>query len=439
MEFHMTAVDPLLLQDLRNRGLIAQTTGGDALEAYLADGSRTLYSGFDPTADSLHIGHLVPLLALKRFQEAGHKPIALVGGATGLVGDPSFKAQERKLNTPDVVASWADRLKGQVSRFIDFDCGANSAEVVNNLDWMAPMNVLTFLRDVGKHFSINNMINKESVKQRIEREGEGLSFTEFTYMLLQSYDFAELYRQYGCTLQIGGSDQWGNITGGIDLTRRLHGGQVFGLTMPLVTKSDGTKFGKTETGTIWLDPAKTSPYAFYQFWLNTADADAYKFLRYFTFIPVSDIVTLEAEDRAREGRPEAQRVLAEAMTRLVHGDEGLQAALRITQALFNDQLAGLSESDLEQLKLDGLPSSVLARSSLGGEPLTQLLADAGMAASGKQVKDALGRGAVWVNGATRSMDDNMAVPQSFAEELAYFGRFYVCRLGKKKYHLFEIV
>src|SRR5690606_24835911 len=229
----MPSVDSNLLHDLQARGLIAQTTGGEALTEYLGAGARTLYSGFDPTADSLHIGHLVPLLALKRFQLAGHKPIALVGGATGLVGDPSFKAQERKLNTPDVVAGWADRLKQQVSRFIDFDCGGNSAGVVNNLEWGGQMNVLTFLRDVGKHFSVNNMINKESVKQRIEREGSGISFTEFTYMLLQSYDFAELYHRYGCTLQIGGSDQWGNITGGIDLTRRLYGGEAYGLTLPL--------------------------------------------------------------------------------------------------------------------------------------------------------------------------------------------------------------
>src|SRR5690606_27867361 len=288
------SVDSNLLNDLQARGLIAQTTGGESLAEHLNSGSRTLYSGFDPTADSLHIGHLVPLLALKRFQEAGHKPIALVGGATGLVGDPSFKAQERKLNTPDVVAGWADRLKQQVSRFIDFDCGANSAVVVNNLDWVGQMSVLDFLRDVGKHFSINNMINKESVKQRIEREGEGLSFTEFTYMLLQSFDFAELYKRYNCTLQIGGSDQWGNITGGIDLARRLHGGQVFGLTMPLVAKSDGTKFGQAESGTIWLDPAKTSPYVFSQSWLNTADADVYKFLRSFTFPDVAGIAHIEA-------------------------------------------------------------------------------------------------------------------------------------------------
>ncbi|MGD8174712.1 tyrosine--tRNA ligase [Marinimicrobium sp. ARAG 43.8] len=434
----MSAVDPGLLQDLQSRGLVSQTSGGDALKEYLAGGSRVLYSGFDPTADSLHIGHLVPLLALKRFQQAGHKPIALVGGATGLVGDPSFKAQERKLNTPDIVANWTDKLKGQVSRFIDFGEGETSAEVVNNLDWVGQMSVLDFLRDVGKHFAVNNMIAKESVRQRIEREGEGISFTEFTYMLLQSLDFAELYNRYNCTLQIGGSDQWGNITGGIDLTRRLHGGQVYGLTLPLVTKADGTKFGKTESGTIWLDPAKTSPYAFYQFWLGAADADVYKFLRYFTFLSLGDIEQIEREDREREGRPEAQAVLAREMTGLIHGSDGLKAAERITEALFSHDLTSLGEADLEQLKLDGLPSSVLEREVLGREPLTQLLVDAGMASSGKQIKDALGRDAVVINGRAHGADYNLRAGDCFAEDLALFGRFYICRLGKKKYHLFEV-
>lgn len=434
----MAAVDPGLLQDLQSRGLVSQTSGGDALNDYLAGGSRTLYSGFDPTADSLHIGHLVPLLALKRFQRAGHKPIALVGGATGLVGDPSFKAQERKLNTPDIVSGWADKLKGQVSRFVDFDCGETSAEVVNNLDWVGQMSVLDFLRDVGKHFAVNNMISKESVRQRIEREGEGISFTEFTYMLLQSLDFAELYNRYDCTLQIGGSDQWGNITGGIDLTRRLHGGQVYGLTLPLVTKADGTKFGKTESGTIWLDPAKTSPYAFYQFWLGTADADVYKFLRYFTFLSLEEIEQIESEDRERQGRPQAQSVLAREMTELIHGADGLLAAERITEALFSHDLSSLGEGDLEQLKLDGLPFSVLERTSLSKDPLTQLLVDAGMAASGKQVKDALGREAVVINGVACGADDNLRAPECFASDAALFGRFFICRLGKKKYHLFEV-
>lgn len=435
----MTAIDTHFLQELQDRGLIAQTTGGDALVEHLNSGSRTLYCGFDPTADSLHIGSLVPLLMLKRFQLAGHKPIALVGGATGLIGDPSFKAQERKLNTSDVVANWVGKLKKQVSQFIDFDCGRQSAEVVNNLDWVGKIDVLSFLRDVGKHFSVNNMINKESVKQRIEREGEGISFTEFTYMLLQSYDFAELYVRNNCTLQIGGSDQWGNITGGIDLARRMHGAHVFGLTMPLVTKSDGTKFGKTETGTVWLDSAKTSPYAFYQFWLNTADADAYKFLRYFTFLSVAQIASIESEDVARQGKPEAQRILAEEVTRLVHGEAGLLAAQRITQALFSDELSGLSESDFFQLQQDGLPSSKLIRSEIAELPLTQLLADAELAASGKQIKDALVRDAVFINGSAKSIDDNMQSLRCFAPENAFFDRFYLAKVGKKKYHLFEVV
>lgn len=434
----MTTIDTNFLQELQDRGLIAQMTGGDAIVEHLNSGSRTLYCGFDPTADSLHIGSLVPLLMLKRFQLAGHKPIALVGGATGLIGDPSFKAQERKLNTPDIVASWVGKLKKQVSQFIDFGAGNNSAEVVNNLDWVGKIDVLTFLRDVGKHFSINNMINKESVKQRIEREGEGISFTEFTYMLLQSYDFAELYGRNQCTLQIGGSDQWGNITGGIDLTRRLHGTQVFGLTMPLVTKSDGTKFGKTETGTVWLDSARTSPYAFYQFWLNTADADAYKFLRYFTFLSVDQIAKIEADDTVRESRPEAQRILAEEVTRIVHGDAGLLAAQRITQALFNDELSGLSEADFLQLQQDGLPSSKIERVNLDAIPLTQLLADAELAVSGKQIKDALARSAVLINGVAKSLEDNMKTAEVFAVANAFFGRFYLVKVGKKKYHLFTV-
>src|SRR5690554_951839 len=435
----MTTIDASLFDDLQKRGLIAQTTGGDVLADYLASASRTLYSGFDPTADSLHIGHLVPLLALKRFQQAGHKPIALVGGATGLVGDPSFKAAERKLNTPDVVAGWADKLKAQLSRFVDFGCGENSAEVVNNLDWVGRLNLLDFLRDVGKHFSVNNMINKESVRQRLDREGAGISFTEFTYMLLQAYDFAELYNRHGCTLQIGGSDQWGNITGGIDLARRMYAGETYGMTLPLVTKSDGTKFGKTESGTVWLDPAKTSPYAFYQFWLNTSDADVYKFLRYFTFLPLSEIAEIEERDRAATGRPEAQSALAREITALIHGAEGLEAAVRISEALFSDSLDALTEADLEQLKLDGLPSSLIARGDLAEKPLTQWLVDAAMAASGKQVKDALSRGAVTINGEAQTSEDNADASACFALNKARFERFYIAKLGKRKYHLFEVV
>jgi len=431
----MTEVDGNLINDLRERGLIAQMTGDDALQEYLSAESRTLYCGFDPTADSLHIGSLVPLLTLKRFQQAGHKPIALVGGATGLIGDPSFKAQERKLNTSGVVADWVGRLRAQVSRFIDFELEGNGAEVVNNLDWTENLNVLDFLRDVGKHFSINNMINKESVKQRIDREGAGISFTEFTYMLLQSYDFAELYKQHNCTLQIGGSDQWGNIVGGVELSRRMYGGHTFGLTLPLVTKSDGTKFGKTESGTIWLDAAKTSPYAFYQFWLNSTDADVYKFLRYFTFLSIEKIETIEKADEEARGRPQGQGVLATEVTRLIHGDEGLAAAERITAAMFSGELSDLSESDLEQLAQDGLPGSKLP-DDLTEKSLTSLLAECGMA-KGSAIKDALGRNAVWVNGVAKGAAENMQVAESFTKEAGLFGRFYLVRLGKKKYHLFD--
>jgi len=429
-----------LIADLQARGLIAQMTGDDELAEHLSTDCRTLYCGFDPTADSLHIGSLVPLLALKRFQQAGHKPVALVGGATGLIGDPSFKAQERKLNTPDIVTSWVERIREQVSRFVDFDAGDCSAEVVNNLDWIGKMDLLSFLRDVGKHFSVNNMVNKESVKQRLDREGAGISYTEFTYMLLQSYDFAELNRLHNCTLQIGGSDQWGNITGGIDLTRRLNSNQVFGMTLPLVTKSDGTKFGKTETGTIWLDPAKTSPYAFYQFWLNTADADVYKFLRYFTFLPIGDIEEIEEVDSDIQGRKTGQGILAREVTRLIHGEQGLEAAERITEALFvgSSGLESLKEGDLEQLKQDGMPSSDLGKEELDGRPLTSLFADCGMVKAGREVKDALGRNAVIVNGKEKGAEDNMKAAECFSPSNALYGRFFMVKLGKKKHHLFEL-
>lgn len=430
---------PNLIAELQSRGLVAQMTGDGALVEHLSDSSRAVYCGFDPTADSLHIGSLVPLLALRRFQLAGHKPIALVGGATGLIGDPSFKSQERKLNTADLVEDWVESIKNQVSRFIDFDKGRCAAEVVNNLDWIGPMNLLPFLRDVGKHFSVNNMVNKESVKQRLGREGEGISFTEFTYMLLQSYDFAELNRRYGCTVQLGGSDQWGNITGGIDLTRRLNGEHVYGMTLPLVTKSDGTKFGKTESGTVWLDPARTSPYAFYQFWINTADADVYKFLRYFTFLPLTDIEQIERADLEAGGRRSAQGLLARELTELVHGREGVTAAERITRALFTDGLDELSEGDLEQLKQDGMPASNLSATDLYDKPLTGLLVECGLAKAGREVKDALGRSAVWVNGVAKDEADNLVASHSFAPAQALFGRFFIVKLGKKKYHLLELV
>jgi len=426
-----------LIQQLQARDLIAQISGDCELEAHLEQ-SRSVYCGFDPTADSLHLGHLVPLLVLKRLQEAGHKPIALVGGATGLIGDPSFKADERKLNSPEVIAGWADKIKTQVSQFIDFDCGDNSAIVANNLDWTAGLSALDFLRDVGKHFSINSMIAKESVKQRIDREGSGISFTEFSYSLLQGLDFAELNTRHDCTLQVGGSDQWGNIVSGIDLARRRNQAQCFGLTVPLITKSDGTKFGKTEAGAVWLDPQKTSPYSFYQFWLNVADADVYKFLKYFTFLSIEEINAIEAQDASAQGRPQAQSILAREVTSLVHGQQGLDAALRITDALFSGDSGDLSENDLQQLRQDGLSSSALNTEELAQKPLTQLFADAGVVKAGREVKDALGRKSVFINGNAKGSEDNMNAQQLFSVDNALYGRFFLVRIGKKKYHLFEL-
>lgn len=416
-----------LLNDFSLRGLVSQVSSGEELAIHLDSASRVVYCGFDPTADSLHIGSLVPLLALRRFQLAGHKPVALVGGATGMIGDPSFKSKERRLNTPEVTEAWTAKLKQQVSRFIDFDCGANSALVVNNLDWTRDLDVLTFLRDVGKHFSVNAMIQKESVKQRIDREGEGISYTEFTYMILQAMDFAVLNERLGCTVQIGGSDQWGNITAGIDLARRQNQQQVFGMTLPLVTKADGGKFGKTEEGTIWLDPAKTSCYSFYQYWINTADADVYRFLNYFTFLDPAQIKAIEAADLAEVGRPQAQLVLAREATRLVHGEDGLQAAERISQALFSGDVSRLTKDDFEQLRQDGLPASKLMEGAAG---LVEVLVSSGLAGSNRSAREFIGNGAVSLNGC-KVLD----VAATLRHDQALYGKFWLLKRGKKQFHL----
>jgi tyrosyl-tRNA synthetase len=415
-----------LLQDLHARGLIAQITDAAALDELLARESVTLYCGFDPTADSLHLGHLVPVLLLRRFQQAGHRPIALVGGATGMIGDPSFKATERKLNTPEVIAGWVEKIRGQVAPFLDFE-GPNAAVMANNYDWFGSMGALDFLRDIGKHFSVNAMIKKESVQQRISRDEQGISYTEFSYSLLQGYDFAELNRRHGCALQIGGSDQWGNITAGADLTRRLNQKHVFGLTLPLVTKADGTKFGKTESGAVWLDARKTSPYAFYQFWLNTADADVYKFLRYFTFLSMAEIEAIEAADRDSGKRPEAQRILAEQATELVHGKAALEAAQRISHCLFSGSVESLTESDFEQLAQDGVPGVALERAADG---LIEALVAAGLAKSKSEARGFLQSGSVAVNGF--KVD---ALDHRIADAERRFGRFTLLRRGKKNYAL----
>ncbi len=425
-----------LLEDLKARGLIVQTSGDDRLTEWLKKAPRILYCGFDPTADSLHIGSLIPLLTLRRFQLAGHQPIALIGGATGLIGDPSFKSKERALHSHETVSKWAEALQNQMASFLDLD-GSVGALVVNNIAWTRNLELLTFLREIGKHFSVSSMIAKESVKQRIERDGDGISFTEFTYMILQSYDFTELQKRFGCSLQIGGSDQWGNITEGIELTRRLCGVKVHGLTMPLVTKADGTKFGKTEDGTIWLDPRKTSPYSFYQFWINTADSDVYKFLKFFTFLSLTEIESIESHDRIHAGRPEAQQRLASELTLMVHGSVGLSAAKRISQSLFTGSVENLSESDFEQLIQDGLPVTQITTNQQGST-LTNLLTEVGMATSGKQAKDALLGGGLLINGQPVNAKQNTDLESCFNSSKALFGKYFLTRLGKKKYHLFNL-
>ena len=425
-----------LIQDLQARGLIAQTTDIEALSTLLNEQKIALYCGFDPTADSLHIGHLLPVLALRRFQQAGHTPIALVGGATGMIGDPSFKAVERSLNSAETVAGWVESIRNQLKPFLSFE-GENAAIMANNADWFGSMNCLDFLRDIGKHFSVNAMLNKESVKQRIDRDDVGISFTEFAYTLLQSYDFAELNKRHGATLQIGGSDQWGNITNGIDLTRRLNQKQVFGLTLPLVTKSDGTKFGKTEGGAVWLNAKKTSPYQFYQFWLKVADADVYKFLKYFTFLSIEEIAVIEAKDQASGTKPEAQRILAEEMTRLIHGETALQAAQRITESLFAEDQSSLTESDFEQLALDGLPAFEVS----GSLNVVEALVKTGLASSNKEARGFVNSKAVLLNGQAAELNN----PNHAAErpDDAYllidahkrFGKYTILRRGKRNHAL----
>ncbi len=415
-----------VLSELSQRGLVAQVTNEKELTERLEKGPITLYCGFDPTADSLHLGHLVPLLCLKRFQDAGHRPLVLVGGATGMIGDPSFKAVERKLNGPEIVQEWVKKIQRQVSPFLNFDDPKNGAIMVNNYDWFGQMDVLSFLRDIGKHFSVNAMINKESVKQRINRDDVGISFTEFTYSLLQSYDFASLNREYGLELQIGGSDQWGNITAGIDLTRRLNQQSVYGFTVPLITKSDGTKFGKTEGGAIWLDSSKTSIYKFFQFWLNTADADVYRFLRFFTFLSEAEIVAIEDADKASGKAPEGQRILAEQVTRLVHGEDGLKTAEHITRCLFENDLSHLDESDFAQLAQDGMPSVEVAADT----DLQDALVKAELATSRSQAKTLLDSNAIAING--NKVDANIA---QIAAADRLFGRYTLLRRGKKHYSL----
>jgi tyrosyl-tRNA synthetase len=415
-----------IIDELKWRGLISQTSDEESLTRHLQGSSRTLYCGFDPTADSLHVGSLVPLMCLRRFQLFGHRPIALVGGATGLIGDPSFKSSERSLNSADVVASWVEKLESQVARFLDLS-GNNGAIVVDNLSWTKQLDVIEFLRDVGKHFSVNAMIQKDAVRSRLAREGTGISFTEFSYIILQSLDYLELAKRYGCTLQVGGSDQWGNITGGMDLVRRVLAREVHAMTFPLITQNDGTKFGKTESGTIWLDADKTSAYAFYQFWLNTADADAGRFLRWFTFLDETETAELELELARSPQDRLAQKRLATEVTRFVHGEEGLQSAERITRALFGGDVRALRAEELEQLSKEGMPTIHVDEDEL---PLAVALARVGGADSRGAARRLIQGGGISVNG-----EQITSVDCTLDRSLALFGRYQLVRKGKKNWHL----
>lgn len=391
----------------------------------MLEGARTLYCGFDPTADSLHIGSLVPLLTLRRFQLAGHRPILLLGGATGLIGDPSFRDDERNLNSADVVAGWVDSIRRQVEPFLDFS-GEQGAVMANNLDWTENLGVIPFLRDIGKHFSVNGMISRDSVRTRLERPDQGISFTEFSYMLLQGMDYLELAKRHSCTLQIGGSDQWGNIVSGVDLVRRHLAQEVYALTLPLVTKADGTKFGKTASGAVWLDAKRTSPYSFYQFWLNTSDDDVLNFLRFFTFLERSEVAALELATTEHPEQRQAQRRLAEEVTRIVHGDDALTSASRITGAIFGGDLSDLSESDFAQLAQDGLPSSHCAE----GDGLLSTMVEGGLAKSIGDARRLVQGGGVRING---EQVTDASINVSF--ERSFYGQFLMLKKGKKVHHL----
>jgi tyrosyl-tRNA synthetase len=415
-----------ILKDLEFRGLINQQTDAEGLRDLLAKESVKLYCGFDPTADSLHIGHMLPILILRRFQQAGHQPIALVGGGTGLIGDPSGKKAERTLNEKETVAMFSQRIKEQLSRFLDFEKKENPAIIANNYDWIGSLDVITFLRDIGKNFGLNYMLAKDSVASRLEA---GISFTEFSYMILQSYDFLNLYQTYGCKLQIGGSDQWGNITAGLELIRKTEeDAKAYGLTVPLVTKADGTKFGKTEGGAVWLDAEKTTPYEFYQFWINTDDRDVVKYLKYFTFLSHEEILELEKQTMEAPEKRAAQKALAEEMTKLVHGEEALEQAMKISQALFSGSVADLTAAEIKQGFKD-VPSYEHTGEDIA---LIDLLVNSKISPSKRQAREDITNGAIYING-ERTQELDRVLTESDRIE----GQFTIIRRGKKKYFLIK--
>jgi tyrosyl-tRNA synthetase len=424
-----------IVAELQWRGLVHQTTDGAKLAEWLNAGSRALYAGFDPTADSLHVGSLLPLMTLRRFQRAGHRPIALVGGATGMIGDPSGKSEERNLLSVDTLRANVAGLERQISHFLDFSPGPRAAALVNNFDWMCGFGYLEFLRDVGKHFPVNVMLAKDSVRSRLEREDAGISYTEFSYMLLQAYDFVQLNRQRGCELQIGGSDQWGNITAGIDLGRRMHGVQLYGLTCPLLLKSDGSKMGKTERGAIWLSRSRTTPYQFFQYWINVADADAGMCLRFLTELTREEIESLDASRRDQPELRLSQKRLAESLTRLVHGDEGLEAATRATEVLFQSaEISRLTDAQLVEIFAD-VPSQTLARDRLAsGLRLVDALCESGLAKSRGEARRTIEQGGAYVNNRVVADLNAALTTEHLASETVI-----VLRRGKNNFALLRFV
>ncbi|PHK50902.1 tyrosine--tRNA ligase [Staphylococcus edaphicus] len=412
-----------LIEDLKWRGLVYQQTDESGLENILNKEQVTLYCGADPTADSLHIGHLLPFLTLRRFQEHGHRPLVLIGGGTGMIGDPSGKSEERILQTEEQVEINVQGISKQMHKIFEFDT-EKGAKLVNNKDWLGQISLIDFLRDYGKHVGVNYMLGKDSIQTRLEH---GISYTEFTYTILQAIDFGHLNKTYHCKVQVGGSDQWGNITSGIELMRRMYGQtEAYGLTIPLVVKSDGKKFGKTEGGSVWLDAAKTSPYEFYQFWINTTDDDVIKFLKYFTFLEKEDIEALEKSLNEAPHLREAQKALAENVTRFIHGDDALNDAIRISQALFAGDLQSLSATELKEGFKD-VPQVELSNETTN---IIDAIVETGVSSSKRQAREDVNNGAIYING-MRQQDVNYELTNEDKIE----NEFTIIRRGKKKYFM----
>lgn len=421
-----------VFDEFRWRGLVYDFTEG--LPDTLAQEKVTAYIGFDPTSTSLQVGNLLALMGLARMQRAGHTPIALAGGGTGMIGDPSGKSQERQLQSLETIAVNVEAIRGQLARFLDFEVRTNPARIVNNADWLTTIPMMHFLRDVGKHFTVNYMMAKDSVKSRLDRQ-DGISYAEFSYMLLQAYDFLQLHERFGCTLQAGGSDQWGNITAGVELIRRVKGARAYGMVYPLVTGSEGVKLGKTVQGAIWLDPQRTSPYRFYQFWLNQPDADAVNFLRYFTWLTADEIAAQEAATQEHPERRDAQRTLAREVTRLVHGDQAVADAEKASQVLFGGAIEGLAASDIADIFAD-VPASEQPKTAFEGEgkPLVDLLVETGAVKSKGEARRLVASGGAYVNN-VRADDAAGAI----TIEQVIEGAFVVLRTGKKQYHLVRVL